>query len=192
MARFFKIPIHYQDDRKIYTLSGTTRIDTPQVNDNDYRTSSDSTTFIVQTHGATAATNTRINWIFLKCQNVDSYTLSVPATKGSGTGVMDRAIPTTVNTFEGTMTPTTVNGIQHDLYDLGTGVLDCIEAELVITGTSPVIYEIMLLEELLYFPPQESFNFIQHSQEHNSFLRTSISGQNHRNKESCIQTKMAK
>lgn len=282
MARFFKLPIHYQDNRKIYSLSGTTRTDAPQVNDNDYRTSSTENSYIVQTHGETVTSNTTVDWLFVKGSNIDSYSLSVPSGKGTGNGFASKSIPRTVNTFEGTQTFTEINDIQHDLVDLSsagvvvsnanlsastatatnnlsaittaipvrvalsnvvltdtetagtveivgenpasttvqqtlsfansirhtpqsttqtyitiTGInltgfssgtltitydsrLSCTEAQLVFTGTNVTIYEIMLLEHLLYFPPNESFNFIQHDLNHNSILKTSISGQNYR------------
>ena len=292
--RFFKIPIHYLNDRKIYSVSGTTRTDTPQVNDNDYRTGSNSTTYIVETHGDTLTTNTIVNYICVKVSNIDRYSVSVPDGHGMGAGFTNRVIPTTVtpaSSFAPQMTSTTIHGIQYDLVSLspespvvtdallsgstatiannlssiptpvvlkasltdavltaaatpgtveivgenpaGTAVrqtlsfannvltapqtttqtylnltavnltgfmagtlnitfdstLSCTEVQLSFSGTDPRVIEIMLLEELLYFPPFGSFKFINHTQEPNSIPWTSLSGQNRSRKSLASRTK---
>ena len=161
MARFFKVPRHYQTGRQIYSVSGMTRTPAPQVNDNDYRTSSTGTTYAIDLYGETPSVNTMVNWIFVKGSGIDSYTVTVPLGKGTGTGVTDRVIPSTVTVPEGSSISTTVDGIQHDLLDLSSldpdGTLNCIEAQITFTGTDVVIYELMFLESVLELDPERSF-----------------------------------
>ena len=130
MARFFKIPIHYQGNRQIFSVTGTDRTPAPEVNDNDYRTSSTETTYIVQTHGDTPTTNTKVNWIFIKGSGITGYNVSIPTGMGSGDGITGRTIPDTVTAADGSLHNTTINGIQHDLLNLGALTLVANQAPL--------------------------------------------------------------
>ena len=78
-----------------------------------------------------------ITHLFIKGKNIDTYSLTVVTGKGSGRGVTGQVIPSNQ----------TVNGFQHDLRSIGP--LSTSEVELIITGTSPQLYELMLLESLL-------------------------------------------
>ena len=120
MPRFFKTPIHYQGTRQIFSLDGTTRTAAPEVNDNDYRTYSTELSYIIQTYGTTATTNTTINFIWIKGSGITNYTLSVPTGMGSGAGIAAQVIQPTVTTPERTVVNTTIDNIQHELLDLST------------------------------------------------------------------------
>lgn len=137
MPRFFKTPIHYQGGRQIFSVDGSTRTPAPEVNDNDYRTSNDATTYIVETYGATPSTNTTVNWVWVKGSGITNYTVSVPSGKGTGYGVSSRVIPTSVMTPEGSSVLTTVDGIQHDLVDLTP--IRVLETHLLSSADPPVI-----------------------------------------------------
>ena len=122
MARFFKTPIHYQGNRKIYSLNGAIRTEVPNVNDNDYRTYSTESSYIVQTHGAQLTDETIVNWAFIKNSGVSSYSISVPSGKGSGDGITNRSIQSTVQSFDKSNVSTTVNGIQNELVSLSSAI----------------------------------------------------------------------
>ena len=118
MPRFFKVPIHYQDGRQVYNTA-VPRAAVSQVNDNDYRTYSEESTLIFETYGDTPIDNTHIGFIFVKSQNVTSYTVTVPTGRGSGGGVR-RFIPHFVTSPSGQRVNTIIDGIQHDLLNLST------------------------------------------------------------------------
>ena len=118
--RIFKIPIHYLDYRRIFSVDGTTRTDAPEVNDNDHRTSSNQTTYIAEMHGDTDTTNTESDWFAVIGSDISDYSIEVPTGKGSGDGVSNRVIPSTVTAADGTIHSTTIDGIQYDLFNLNT------------------------------------------------------------------------
>ena len=118
MARFFKIPIHYQEGYNIYSVANSVRTVAPEVNDNDYTTYSTATDYIVQTHGNSLQDNTTINFARIIGSGISGYNIQAVTGKGSGGGVTGRNIPSTVMTPEGTSEDTTIDGIQYDLLDL--------------------------------------------------------------------------
>lgn len=150
MPRFFKTPIHYQGGRQIFALEAMVRTPAPEVNDNDYRTSNDATTYIVETYGADPSKNTTVNWIWVKGSGITNYTVSVPSGEGAGYGVSSRVIPTTVVTPEGSNVSTTVDGIQHDLVDLtpisvvGTHLLSSADPPVISNNLSGVLNPVSL------------------------------------------------
>ena len=181
MPRFFKTPIHYQGTRQIFSLDGTTRTPAPEVTDNDYRTYSTELSYIIQTYGTTPTTNTTINFIWIKGTGITNYTLSVPSGMGSGAGVTTQVIQPTVTPPDGTTISTTINNIQHELLDLSSlstdGTLNCVEAQLVFTGVNVRIYEIMLLESLLYLDSENNFTNIESTYVDNTLNQTNIRGE---------------
>ena len=136
MPRFFKTPIQYLDNRKIFSSDTEPRHVVTEVNDNDYRTYSTGTTYYVQTHGDTSSTGTRVDAIFVKGSGITSYSLS--AESGYGGGVASRVIPATVTTPEGTPVDTTVNGFQNDLLDLSINRVTVVNAQS-LTGTTATV-----------------------------------------------------
>ena len=138
MARFFKVPIHYEDGRQIYSLENTVRTPAPQVNDNDYTTYSTSTTFIIQTHGINLQDNTIVNFIRVIGSGIGSYNAQAVTGKGTGGGVSGRIIPATVMTPERTSVDTTINGVQYDLLDLRATPVVVVDNQ-ALTGTTATI-----------------------------------------------------
>ena len=137
--------------------------------------------YVAQTYGTTATTNTTINFIWIKGSGITNYTLSVPTGMGSGMGVAAQVIQPTVTTPDGQIVNTTINNIQHELLDLSNlttdGTLDCVEAQLVFTGVNVRIYEIMLLESLLYINPEGNFTNIESTYIDNTLNQTNIRGE---------------
>lgn len=137
MSQFFKFPINYVYGNQSFSIdSQGTRSGANGISDNDYRTSSDESRFIIQTHGETETDNTRITHVFLKGMGIDNYSVTVPSGKGTGTGFTNQTIPTSQS----------VNSIQHDLREVGP--LSATEVQLNVNGTSSSVIEVMLLESL--------------------------------------------
>ena len=137
MSHFFKYPINYEYNRNAFNAGVSPRVVDNNCNDNRYDTFTRNTNLIFQTHGNTPSTGTPITHVFLKSKNVASYSVTVVPTKGTGTGVISRSIPSNQ----------IVNGFQHDLFPIGP--LDATEVNLVVTGSGSQIYEMMLLNSLL-------------------------------------------
>ena len=139
-SQLFKFPINYVYGHQSFSITGATRTGAAQISDNDYRTFSSQTRFVIETHGDTATDNSRITHIFIKAKNLTNYSVSVPSGEGSGTGLTYQTIPA----------DQVVNGIQHDLQSVGP--LNATEVEVSVTGTSTEVYEIMLLESVVEIP----------------------------------------
>ena len=180
-TNFLYPPIHYLNGRTAYSGTGIQRVAAQEVQDNDYRTYSTETDFTIQTFGATETTSTVVDYIFIKCSGVQSYSLSVPSGSGFGNGFTNKTIPQytsvdgiTVDTF---YRDTTGRIIQHDFYPLGNDRLLCTEAQLTFTGSDIRIYEIMLLQGILVLSPEETFTDIQHQKISNTIPKTNIKGE---------------
>lgn len=180
MSTFYALPIHYQGPRGIYSVEGATRVITPEVNDNDYRTYSESSVFIAQTFGDSATENTRVDSIFIKCSGVNRYSVSVPTGMGTGTGFTDRTIPANVTTFEGISTPTTIGDFQNDLVDLTAldtdGTINAREIQVEFSGVNIRIYDMMFLRKLMSMDVSRSFRSVAHNHRDNSLLKRNIRG----------------
>jgi len=181
-TNFLFTPIHYLRGRQAYSISGGQRTPAPFVQDNDYRTYSTQTEFALQTFGVNERTATVIDYVFVKCSGVQSYSLSVPAGSGTGNGFSNRVIPQytvadsiTIDTF---YTDSQGRVIQHDFFPLGSDRLTCTEAELTFSGTDIRIYEIMLLQGILVVTPEDLFNNIEHIKVSNTLNKTNIRGDN--------------
>ena len=138
MARFFKVPIHYLDDRQIYSVANTVRTPAPEVNDNNYTTYSTSTNFIIQTHGINDQDNTITNFVRIIGSGIGDYTLAPVSGKGTGGGVANRVIPTTVMTPERTSINTSINGVQYDLLDLRNTPIKVVDGQ-GLTGSTATV-----------------------------------------------------
>ena len=139
MARFFKPIIHYEDNHQIFSVANSVRTPAPEVNDNDYNTYSTATDYIIQTHGATATTNTTIDFIRIIGSGISTYTLQPVSGMGTGGGVTDRSIPTEVLLRpEGTMQSTTIDGLQYEFLDLRATPIVIVNAQS-LTGSTATI-----------------------------------------------------
>ena len=139
---FFKDCVNYlQGDTQRATVHGAVT-PVPEVNDNSYNTYSDQQDIALNI--AVNGQPTRVDAIFLMCENVDSYALT--PTGGQGTGVANRVIPQTVTRWEGTEQSIVMNGIQHELYLIPDGHFTATSVRLQLTGTGVRLYEVMLLE----------------------------------------------
>ena len=86
--------------------------------DNRYTTFSSEATYIVDTRRGGGAS--RLTHLFTKTVGVTDVSLTV--TDGSGTGFANRPVPTVVIPDEGGSVETTVDGFQHALYALPSGI----------------------------------------------------------------------
>ena len=135
---FFKPCINYESGR--ITPNGSTET-ILEASDNDYRT------FTTETHLDIDISDdgnaTTIDFIFIKGKNIDSYDVTISG--GSGSGFIDREIPETIKSFEGTDTDTTINDFQHELYVFDSKTT-ATTVTIEFTGTDVEIYAIMILE----------------------------------------------
>ena len=136
---FFKPSITYDGDR--VTVQGTSTI-VREMTDNTYETYSHEADVEINTADADGSP-TRMDFIFLKTKHVDSY--SFTPSGGSGSGFMDREMPTRFIATGGEAIRTVVNGFQHELYPLPAPVT-ATSVGLQFNGTAIEIYAVMLLE----------------------------------------------
>ena len=136
MSQIFKFPINYTHNHYAFNAGASPRIVDNKPNDNDYRTYSTASNLVFQTYGKTRADTTAITHIWIKSKNVTSYSATPVTGMGTGAGLTGQTIPPSQ----------VINGFQHDLQPL---TLNASEVELVITGTSPEIYEVMFLESII-------------------------------------------
>ena len=129
-------PLSYEPGRMTIT-GGTTKV--TELSDNSYQTYSTEKRLTIDMRENGNAS--RINYIYLKCKNVDSYSFD-PA---SGTGFTNRVIPETVKTVEGRTVKTTFDGYQHDLVVLDPAVTTS-SVNLAFAGTNTEIYALAILE----------------------------------------------
>lgn len=151
MSQFFSTAINHRTDiERNFSVAASVETAIRTIADNNYETYSDATSYSFITHGILPTDHTRITHVFIKGTGITNYTISVPSGSGTGTTVT-RTLPSTVNNLEGNPIPITVDGTQNDLFKLvTTGDVDnpfnCTKVDLSLTGTSPRIYEIMLLD----------------------------------------------
>ena len=142
MAQFFSYPLNY----------GGSRSQHREVADNDYNTFTTSTSFIlhIDTAGDGSGDARDFTDIFVKATGVTSYTAAL--TDGTITP-SPRTLPENVSNDSGDMVPITVDGFQNDLYSLWDETQNQVpqakSITLTFTGTSPRIYEVMILDRLL-------------------------------------------
>ena len=131
---------NYSDDNDRIEIRDTAT-PVPEMVDNDYTTySSEDDVDVDMSDDGNA---TRVDAVFIKSKNVDTY-VGTP-TGGTGSGWTSRSIPDTVENYEGADIDTEIHGFQHDLYLLPTH-FTATSVRLEFTGTDIEIYEVMLLE----------------------------------------------
>ena len=147
MAQFFDYPLNYGAGRSQYRA----------VADNDYRTFSAQTSMLlhIDTVGNGSGTARAFTDIFIKTTGVASY--SAAFTDGvniPSPSPFPRTPPATVKNDSGDTVKTTIDGYQHDLHNLwgdeSTAKPKAKSITLTFTGTSPRIYEVMILDRLLH------------------------------------------
>ena len=144
MAQFLSYPLNYGPGRSQYR----------EVADNDYNTFTSETSMLlnIDTDGNGMGTAREFTDIFIKCKNVSSYTAAFTDPENI-TSPAARTPPKTVKNDSGDTVSTTVDGYQHDLHSLwedeSTDKPKAKSITLTFTGTSPRIYEVMILNRLL-------------------------------------------
>lgn len=168
MSQIFKFPINYRYGREAFSVgSGGVRTSASEINDNDYRTSSTQSRFILETHGNTTTTATKVTHIYIKGTGITTYTVSIPSGGGSGTpGINSQVIPSSG----------IINEVQHDLREMETD-LSVTEVQVDITGTTTKVIEIMLLESVVDMPNAEYQAINPAKVDRGSVIRTNIRGQ---------------
>ena len=106
---FFAEPVNYQSGRVVER--GTTTV-VSTLTDNDYTTFSTHTDFDMDMQDA-VGDPTAFDYVFIKAKG-DSITYSITPTGGTGTGFVDRVIPTTIKGLGGGSVSTVINGFTHD------------------------------------------------------------------------------
>ena len=150
MSQFFDFPINMRTDiERNFTVSGAVETVNRSIADNNFDTNSDSLSYAFITHGEKVTDMMRITHIFIKGSGIATYTLSVPSGHGTGTTVT-RTVPTSVTNTEGDSISITKDGFQHDLFKIvdsggSDNPFNATKVALTITGTTPKITEIMLL-----------------------------------------------
>ena len=160
MAQFFDYPLNYGGGRTQYREAA----------DNDYNTFTTQTSFLlhIDTAGDGSGTAREFTDIFVKCSGVTSYSaaLTDPA---NITSPQARTLPENVTNDSGDTVPITVDGYQNDLYSLWDDTQDPIPPKptaksitLTFTGSSPRIYEVMVLDRLLTLNSDGGFSRIEY------------------------------
>ena len=154
MATFYAYPLNYGGSRSQYR----------EVADNDYNTFTSETSMLlnIDTDGNGMGTAKSFTDIFIKCSGVSSYTAAFTNPENI-TSPATRTLPQMVTNDSGDHIPIIVDGYQNDLYRLWGGENQFGREDeslfgakpkaraitLTFTGTSPRIYEIMILDRLL-------------------------------------------
>ena len=150
MARFFEFPINYIGNRTYDTSSMPVYL--PAAQDNDFNTSTGETTIdvYIDTVGDGSGDAQAFTALFVKCKGVASYDVSITDGNISTVSV---TIPTHLPLYN---TPVTdLRGFQNHLF-VYSGTIPAVPNGKVlrftitaITGQTPAIYEIMVMNEVL-------------------------------------------
>lgn len=162
MAQFFAYPLNYGGSRSQYGA----------VADNDYLTSTDQTSILLNIDSDGDGTGDARDFtdIFLKCKGVASYTASFTDGVNIPTpSPFPRTLPATVNNDSGYETSTVIpeNGSQHDLHSIWSSGLKPGAKSITLTftaasGQTPSIYEVMILNRLLTINSDGGFSRIEY------------------------------
>ncbi len=166
MAQFFDYPLNYSGGRSQYR----------EVADNDYNTFTSQTSMLlhIDTLGNGTGEARDFTDIFIKGSGVASYTIQMTDPKRQ-IGLLPRALPVSVRNDSGVLVPIEIEGIQNDLYDLhpvevaGVSEVEKLGAKSLtltftaVTGETPRIYEIMVLNRLLTIQSDGGFSRIDYN-----------------------------
>ena len=159
MAQFFAYPLNY----------GGSRSQHKAVADNDYRTFTTSTSMLLHIDSKGDGSGDARAWtdIFVKCKAVSSWTAAF--TDGQNIpspSPFPRTLPQTVTNDSGDTVSTVVDGYQHDLHNIyldeSTAKPKAKSITLTFTGSSPKIYEVMILDRLLTLNSDGGFSRIEY------------------------------
>lgn len=157
-THFFDYPLNYGGGRSQHR----------EVADNDYRTFTTQTSMLLNIDTAGDGTGTARDFtdIFVKGTGISTYTAAF--TNGANIPTpspFPRTPPTTVKNDSGDNVPTVIDDFQHDLYSLwinDSRLKPKAKAiTLTFTGSSPRIYEVMILDRLLTLNSDGGFSRIE-------------------------------
>ena len=160
MAQLFSYPLNYGSNRSQYR----------EVADNDYNTFTDQTSMLlnIDTAGDGSGTARPFTDIFVKGTGIESYTAAFTNPENI-TSPAARTLPETVKNDSGDTVSTTVDGYQHDLHDLWTDesttkpkAKSITLTFTAVTGQTPRIYEVMVLDRLLTLNSDGGFSRIEY------------------------------
>ena len=117
--------------------------------------------------------------VFLKCTDVTSYSAALTDPVNI-TSPQTRTLPGTVQNDSGDTVPITVDGFQNDLYsfwtDESTAKPKAKSVTLTFTGSSPRIYEVMILDRLLTLNSDGGFSRIEYDSLETGSYETDLRG----------------
>ena len=160
MAQFFAPALNYGGSRSQYKA----------VADNDYQTYSEQTSMLLNIDAAGDGSGAAKEFtdIFLKCTGVQSYSAAFTNPENI-TSPAARTLPETVKNDSGDTVSTTVDGYQHDLHDLWTDestakpkAKSITLTFTAVTGQTPRIYEVMILNRLLTLDSDGGFSRLEY------------------------------
>ena len=159
MAQFFDYPLNYGGGRSQYKA----------VADNDYNTFTTSTSMLlhIDSRGNGSGDARAFTDIFVKCEGVTSYSAALTNPENISSSPPARTLPENVTNDSGDTVPTTVDGnLQHDLHSLwtdeSTAKPKAKSITLTFTGSSPRVYEVMILDRLLTLNSDGGFSRIEY------------------------------
>ena len=162
MATFYAYPLNYGGSRSQY----------PAVADNDYATFTQQTSILlnIDTAGDGSGTARAFTDIFVKSKGVSGYSIALTDPEPSGLSFNDRTLPETVKNDSGdTVSITDLDGFQNDLHDLWTDesttkpkAKSITLTFTAVTGQTPRIYEVMILDRLLTLDSDGGFSRIEY------------------------------
>lgn len=156
-THFYDYPLNY----------GSGRSQHREVADNDYNTSTRSTSMLlhIDSKGNGSGNARAFTDIFVKCKGITGYTAAF-TDPANITSPAVRTVPETVTNDSRDKVSTTVDGFQHDLHSLwtdeSTAKPKAKSITLTFTGSSPRIYEVMVLDRLLTLNADGGFSRIEY------------------------------
>lgn len=176
MAIFYAYPLNYGGSRSQY----------PVVADNNYATFTQQTSILlhIDSAGDGSGTAREFTDIFVKGTGIESYSaaLTDPA---NITSPQARTLPASVkNDSKDTVSITDLDGFQNDLHSLWTDKsTDKPKAKAItltvtaVTGQTPRIYEVMILDRLLTLDSDGSFSRIEYDSLESGSYESDLRGQ---------------
>ena len=160
MAQFFSYPLNYSGGRSQYR----------EVADNDYSTFTNQTSMLlhIDTLGNGTGEARDFTDIFIKGSGITSYTAALTDSENI-TSPAARTLPETVTNDSRDKVSTTVDGYQNDLHSLWTDestakpkAKSITLTFTAVTGETPRIYEVMVLDRLLTLNSDGGFSRIEY------------------------------